>query len=149
MSNTFRPSVIMSQFEDMRILVEVIDRGGFSAAARWLGLSTQLVSRRIMALEARLGVQLLTRTTRRLALTELGRDYAERARRILAEVQEAELAMSSHVAIPRGKLRLTAPLSFGVLHLSPMLTSFLTLHPGVEIDLDLTDRTVDLVAEGF
>ena len=140
---------MMNQFEDMRMLIETIDRHGFSAAARRLGVSTQLVSRRIMALEERLGVQLLTRTTRRLAPTELGSGYVERARRILAEVEEAELALSTHLVEPRGTLRLSAPLSFGLSHLSSIIVDFLTLHPKVEIDLDLTDRRVDLVAEGF
>ena len=139
----------MNQLDDMRILVEVIDRGSFSLAAQQLRLSKQLVSRRIMALEDRLGVQLLTRTTRRLSPTELGRDFAERGRRIIADVAEAELAMSSHVVVPRGTVRLSAPLSFGVARLSPMLADFMRLHPDVEIDLDLSDRAVDIIAEGF
>ena len=139
----------MSQLEDMRILVEALDRGGFSAAAKRLGLSKQLVSRRVGALEARLGVQLLTRTTRRLSPTDLGRDYAARARLILADVKEAELAMSSHHAEPRGVLRVSAPLSFGLSHLSPLIAGFMQVMPKIKIDLDLNDRTVDLVAEGF
>ena len=138
----------MNQLEDMRIFVETVERGSFTAAARRLGLSKQLVSRRVIELEERLGVQLLIRTTRKLSATELGLDYAERARRILAEVMEADDTMANHLATPRGTLRLTAPLSFGVLHLTSLLTGFLTLHPGVKIDLDLTDRPVDLVAEG-
>ncbi len=139
----------MKQLEDMRIFVEALDRGSFSAAAKRLGMSKQLVSRRIMELEARLGVRLLVRTTRNLTPTELGEDYADRTRRILADVQEANEAMANHVATPRGTLRVTAPLSFGIFQLAPVLTGFLTLHPGVKIDLDLTDRQVDLVAEGF
>lgn len=139
----------MNQLEDMRIFVATVERGSFSAAARKLGLSKQLISRRVMGLEERLGVQLLIRTTRKLSPTELGLDYADRARRILAEVVEADEAMANHLSTPRGTLRLTAPLSFGVLHLTPLLTGFLTLHPGAKIDLDLTDRHVDLIAEGF
>jgi DNA-binding transcriptional LysR family regulator len=139
----------MSQLEDMRILLEVMDQGGFSAAARRLGLTTQLVSRRVMRLEERLGVQLLTRTTRRLTPTDLGRDYVERSRRILAEVEEAELALSSHLVEPRGRLRVSAPVSFGLSHLASIVHRFSALHPKVELDLDLSDRPVDIVAEGF
>jgi DNA-binding transcriptional LysR family regulator len=139
----------MNQLEDMRILVEVMDQGGFSAAARRLGLTTQLVSRRVMRLEERLGVQLLTRTTRRLTPTDLGRDYVERSRRILAEVEEAELALSSHLVEPRGRLRVSAPLSFGLSHLASIVHRFSALHPKVELDLDFSDRPVDIVAEGF
>jgi DNA-binding transcriptional LysR family regulator len=139
----------MSQIEDMRIVVEVVDRGSFSAAATRLGVTKQLVSRRVMALEERLGVQLLVRTTRRLAPSELGQDYVERARRIIAEVEDAEQAMASHVAAPRGTLRISAPLSFGQSHLSPLLAGFLSLHPGVRLELDMADRPVNLVAEGY
>jgi DNA-binding transcriptional LysR family regulator len=139
----------MNQLEDMRILVEVMDQGGFSAAARRLGLTPQLVSRRVMRLEERLGVQLLTRTTRRLTPTDLGRDYVERSRRILAEVEEAELALSSHLVEPRGRLRVSAPLSFGLSHLASIVHRFSALHPKVELDLDFSDRPVDIVAEGF
>ena len=139
----------VSQLEDMRILVEVVDRGSFSAAALRLGRTKQLVSRRIMELEARLGVQLLMRTTRKLTPTELGHDYVERARRILAEVEDANQTIASHVEMPRGTLRLTAPLTFGQTHLSQILTGFLSLYPGVKIDLDMTDRPVDIVAEGY
>lgn len=139
----------MNHLEDMRILVETLDRGSFSAAAARLALSKQFVSRRVAALEDRLGVQLLTRTTRKLSPTELGRDYAERARRILADVEEAELAMSSNLVEPRGTLRVTAPLSFGLSHLSPLVGQFLSLMPKVELDIDFNDRPVDLVAEGF
>lgn len=139
----------MNQFEDMRILVEVTERGSFSSAAERLGLTKQLVSRRIMALEERLGVQLLNRTTRRLALTELGSEFVERARRILADVEDAEQAMASYGTTLRGTLRVSAPLSFGQSHLSPLFTGFLALHPGVRLELDMIDRPVDILAEGF
>ena len=139
----------MNQLEDMRILLEVVERGSFSAAATRLGLSKQLLSRRVMALEDRLGARLLLRTTRRLTPTELGRDFAERARRILADVDEAELAVSGIDQVPRGLLRLCAPMSFGTLHLSSLLAGFLKLHSGMQIDLDLNDRRVDIVGEGY
>jgi len=139
----------MNQLEDMRILVEAADRGSFSQAALRLGQTKQLVSRRVMALEERLGVQLLIRTTRKLTLTELGQEYIDRARRILAEVEDAEQAMASHVVAPRGTLRITAPLTFGQSHLSPILAGFLSLHPEVKLDLDMTDRPIDIVGEGY
>ena len=139
----------MTKLEDMRLLVEVGDRGSLSAAASRLGLTKQLVSRRIMAMEERLGVQFLVRTTRRLALTELGHDYVERSRRIIAEVEEADQAMASHVSTPRGTLRVSVPQSFGRSHLSSLMTGFLCLHPDVRIDLHMTDRLVDLLAESY
>ena len=139
----------MNQLEDMRILLEVVERGSYSAAATRLGLSKQLLSRRVMTLEERLGARLLLRTTRRLTPTELGRDFAERARRILADVNEAELAVSGIDQVPRGRLRLCAPMSFGTLHLSLLLVGFLKLHSEIQIDLDLNDRRVDIVGEGY
>lgn len=139
----------MSRLEDMQLLVETVDRGSFSAAAARLGLSKQYVSRRIGALEERLGVQLMVRTTRRLNLTALGRDYLERARRILADVDDADAAVSSHGALPRGRLRIAAPVSFGQAYLSPLLARFVLGCPEVQVDVDLSDRTVDLVAEGY
>ena len=139
----------MGRLEDMRLLIDAVDHGGFSAAAMRLGVSKQLVSRRISELEARLGVQLVVRTTRRLTLTDLGRDYVERARRVLAEAEAADLAMIGHHETPRGRLRLSAPVSFGTMHLSPLVAGFLQLHPAIEVELDLSDRTVDLVAEGY
>jgi len=140
---------MVNQLEDMRMLVEVVDRGSFSAAAARLRLTKQLVSRRMMALEERLGVQLLVRTTRRLAPTELGQDYVDRARRIIADVDDADQAMASHMATPRGTLRVAAPLSFGQSHLSKLFASFLSRHPGVRLELDMADRYVDLLGEGY
>ncbi len=133
----------------MRILVETIDQGSFTQAARRMGLSKQFVSRRIMILEERLGVRLLVRTTRRLMPTGSGIEYAERARRVLADVEEADMVVGGRNPEPRGVLRISCPLSFGLSHLSPLLTGFKSVHPAVEIDLDLSDRTVDLVAEGY
>lgn len=139
----------MNELEDMRILVEILDRRSFSAASKRLGISKQLVSRRVIALEERLGVQLLTRTTRQLSPTDPGRDYADRARRILTEVEEAALAVSTHRVRPRGILRVSAPLTFGVSYLSPLIARFMVETPEVEIELDLNDRLVDLIGEGF
>lgn len=149
LTNTVNLNGTMSHLEDMRMLIETLDCGSFSAAAKRLGLSKQFVSRRITTLEARLGAQLLIRTTRSLSPTDLGKDYATRARRILADVQDAESAIASHLIVPRGTLRVSAPLSFGLAYLSPLLPRFMTEAPNIKIDLELNDRQVDLINEGF
>ncbi|MGF6572626.1 DNA-binding transcriptional LysR family regulator [Paraburkholderia sp. GAS333] len=137
------------QLEDMRIFVATVDARNFTAAASRLSLSKQFVSRRVMALEEALGVQLLIRNTRKLAVTELGQEFYERARRILGEVEDAEQAMSLRRAGPRGLLRVSAPMSFGMMHLSPLVAMFLRENGEVRFDMELSDRTVDVVGEGF
>ncbi|WP_176057219.1 LysR family transcriptional regulator [Paraburkholderia sp. BCC1876] len=137
------------QLDDMRIFVATVDAHNFTAAAQRLSLSKQFVSRRVMALEETLGVQLLIRNTRKLAVTELGQEFYERATRILGEVDDAEQAMSRQRAGPRGLLRVSAPMSFGMMHLSPVLALFLREHGEVRFDMELSDRTVDVVGEGF
>lgn len=139
----------MDVFEDMRIFVSAVDLGGFTAAAAQLGLSKQYVSRRVGALEARLGVRLLTRTTRKLAVTELGRIYYARAAQIIADVSDADLAVSSQGGQPRGLLRVSAPMSFGTMHLSRLVPRFLAAYPEVGLELELSDRAVDIVGEGY
>ncbi|SDV48321.1 LysR family transcriptional regulator [Chitinasiproducens palmae] len=137
------------QLEDLRLFVATVDAGSFTAAAEKLGLSKQYVSRRTMALEAEMGARLLNRTTRRLQATELGMTFYGRAMRILAEVAETQEVMANQGATPRGILRISAPMTFGTMHLSPRLPEFLRRHPQVQIELDLNDRAVDLVAEGY
>ncbi|WP_144152619.1 LysR family transcriptional regulator [Paraburkholderia sp. BCC1885] len=137
------------QLDDMRIFVATVDAHNFTAAASRLSLSKQFVSRRVMALEEALGVRLLIRNTRKLAVTELGQEFYERARRILGEVAEAEQAMSLRRASPHGLLRVSAPMSFGMAHLSPLVAMFLKKHPDVRFDMELSDRIVDVVGEGF
>lgn len=140
----------INALEDMRVFQEVVDAGSFTAAAERVGTSKQLVSRRIAALEARLGVRLLNRTTRRLSPTPLGLAYLEHAREIVAAVDQAEMAICQQGgARPRGTLRVSAPMSFGTLHLGPVLPAFLADYPEVSVELDLSDRAVDLVGEGF
>lgn len=139
----------MDVFEDMRIFVQAVDLHGFTAAADKLGLSKQFVSRRISALEARLGVRLLTRTTRQLAVTDLGRIYYDRAVQILADVSDADLAVSSQSGAVRGLLRVSAPMSLGTMYLSSLVPQFLQRHPEVSLELDLNDRAVDIVGEGY
>ncbi len=137
------------QLDDMRIFVATVDARNFTAAANRLSLSKQFVSRRVMALEETLGVQLLIRNTRKLAVTDLGQEFYERAKRILGEVEDAEQAMSLRRAGPRGLLRVSAPMSFGMAHLSPLVAMFLREHGDVRFEMELSDRTVDVVGEGF
>lgn len=139
----------MNQLEDMRIFATTVDAGSFTTAAETLGLSKQFISRRVMALEERLGVRLLNRTTRRLHITPAGQEYYTRALRILDDVGEAELAVSSQGAAPKGTLRVTAPMSFGTMHLGAVLPDFLLRYPAVGVELDLNDRPVDLIREGY
>lgn len=139
----------MSQLEDMQIFVTTVDAGSFTAAADRLGLSKQFISRRIMALEERLGGRLLIRTTRKLSVTDTGRAYYERALKIIDEVHEAEQQVSNENSSPRGTLRISAPVSFGSLHLGPAIARFMLQCPEVRIELDLSDRFVDIVGEGY
>jgi DNA-binding transcriptional LysR family regulator len=133
----------------MHAFRRVIERGSFRAAARDLGRSNAAVSKQIGDLEAELGATLITRTTRRLALTEVGRAYYERCARILDDLTEAETAVASLQSAPRGLLRVNAPMSFGLLHLAPALPAYMERCPEVRVDLVMNDRTVDLVEEGF
>ena len=127
----------------------VVEHRSFTAAAQALGLSKSTVSKAVARLEARLGQSLFHRTSRRLALTEAGRPLAERAARILAEARAAEEAARDAGAALTGRIRLAAPLGFGVANIAPLVASFLAAHPGIEIDLHLSDARVDIVADGF
>lgn len=139
----------MSQLEDMQIFVSTVEAQSFTAAAERLGLSKQFISRRIMALEERLGARLLIRTTRKLSVTDTGRSYYERALKIIDEVNETEQLVSRANTSPRGTLRISAPVSFGTLHLGPAIARFMAQCPDVAIELDLSDRFVDIVGEGY
>jgi DNA-binding transcriptional LysR family regulator len=139
----------MSLFDEMAIFVRVVEVGSFSGAALRLGMAKSIVSRRIASLEARLGASLFHRTTRRLSLTETGLAYVERARRILDDVAEAEDVARRLQGELKGKLRVAAPMSFGWRHVSPAVAEFLTAHPHLDIDLNLNDRRIDLVSEGY
>lgn len=139
----------MNLFEDMSVFAAAVEAGSFTGAAAKLGLAKSVVSRRIGDLETRLGVSLFHRTTRRLSVTESGAAFYERTARILADLSEAEDALRSLQGDLVGKLRVAAPMSFGTLHLARAVADFLALHPALEIELDLNDRRVDLVSEGF
>jgi DNA-binding transcriptional LysR family regulator len=139
----------MDKLRAMETFVRVVDGGSLTAAALALHTSLPSVVRTLAALEAALGVRLLNRTTRRMALTDEGREYCERCRRVLAEVDEAEAALSARRAAPGGRLRLTSPVTFGRLHVAPVATEFIVRHPAVHLDMLLLDRVVDLVEEGI
>jgi DNA-binding transcriptional LysR family regulator len=139
----------MNRFDDLAAFVAVVETGSFTAAAERLGSDKSAVSRRISALEERLGVQLLRRTTRTLNLTDSGRGFHQRAARILSDLEEAESALARAHGALRGRLRLSLPLSFGVRHMCRPIAEFSHEHPAVTFDLDLTDRKVDLLQEGM
>lgn len=139
----------MSRIEDAEAFVAVVDAGGFTAAARALDLSQPAVSRRIGALEGRLGVRLLLRSTRRFRPTAAGQAFYERCRRLLGDLEEAENEAAAQGAELRGIVRLAAPPSFGRNVLLPHLAAFATVHPAIKLDLALSERPVDLGEEGF
>lgn len=133
---------------DLRVFVQVVDSKSFTGAGERLGLPRSTVSRRIAALERRLGVRLLHRTTRKLELTDLGTSFYERCSASLQAIAEAEAEVKAAQAVPRGKLRMTAPHDLARF-LAPMVAAFIEAHPDVRIDVELSQRIVDLVGEGF
>lgn len=138
----------MDKLVAMRTFVEICDRGSLTAAADSLGKSQPTVVRVLAALEESLGVRLLRRTTRRMALTDEGRDYLTRARQILDDVRNAEQSLSTEAANPRGSLRITAPITFGSRHVGPVSLRFQQRYPDVNLELLLLDRVVNLLEEG-
>jgi DNA-binding transcriptional LysR family regulator len=139
----------VTELEDLRSFVEVVASGGLIRAAVRLGVSKSIVSRRITRLEAELGTRLLTRTTRGISPTEAGAEFKVRCDRILSEIEEARDAVAQQGRSVRGRLRLSAPLAFGVRHLAPVLGDLARLHPTLEVDVSYTDRVVDLLGERF
>ncbi|MYM67507.1 LysR family transcriptional regulator [Pseudoduganella sp. FT55W] len=139
----------MGQFRQISTFVEVVARGSLSAAARAEGIAPAMIGRRLDALETRLGVKLLQRTTRKLALTDEGAAFLEDCQRILAELEEAESAVSERSAHATGHLMISAPAGFGRQHVAPLLPSFLAEHRDVTVTLNMSDRVVDIVGEGI
>ena len=137
----------MNDLTAMAVFAAVVEAGGFTAAARRLGLSKSAVSKRVARLEADLGARLMNRTTRRLALTEVGEEYYAACARVVREAEAAALAVSHLQGEPRGLLKVSAPMSFGQRHLAPAIPAFLSAHPALRMDLDLNDRHIDLIAE--
>jgi DNA-binding transcriptional LysR family regulator len=140
---------MLDRLTSMQVFSRVAATGGFSAAARSLGLSQTMATKHVVALEERIGTKLFSRTTRRVTLTEAGRRFLEACDRILAEVEEAEAVAAADRVEPRGMLRLAGPLSFGMREIAPLIADFARLHPAVTVELGLSDRYVDLVDEGW
>ncbi len=138
----------MNRFDDLEAFVAVVETGSFTQAAERLGLAKSAVSRRVSALESRLGVELLRRTTRRLDLTDTGLGFYERGARLLADLEEAEAAAAQSHGELRGKLKVALPVSFGVRHMCAPIAEFTRSHPELYFELDLNDRRVDLLEEG-
>jgi DNA-binding transcriptional LysR family regulator len=139
----------MDRYQEMQAFAAVVDAGSFVRAADTLGLSKTAVSRLVGELEARLGVRLLHRTTRRLSLTTEGEVFLERCREALDLVHEAEAEVTAHAGEAAGHLRVNVPVSFGLMHLAPLWPAFMAEHPKVVLDVTLSDRLVDLVDEGY
>ncbi len=138
----------MGQFRQLQTFVDVVAKGSLSAAARAEGIAPAMIGRRLDALEQRLGVKLLQRTTRKLALTNEGAAFLEDCQRILSELEEAESAVAERSAKASGHLLVSAPAGFGRQHVAPLLPSFLSEHRDVTINLNLNDRVVDMIADG-
>lgn len=139
----------MDQLQAMRLFVRVADQGSFSTAAQQLGLARSVVTRRISALEARLGVKLMARSTRRLSLTSAGSAYLEKCRDILARVEAAETGLDAERQQPRGLIRISLPVSFGQRHLAPVLLQFSRQYPEISLNMEFTDRRSHLIEEGI
>lgn len=139
----------MDKFAALRAFTAVIDTGSFQAAGERLGIAKSVISRRVSQLEQSLQCRLLHRTTRRLSLTEEGRQFYQRTVQILTDLEDAELETTHKNMEVRGRLKLAAPLSFSLLHLSEAIDQFLIEHPAIELELDLNDRNINLVEDGF
>ena len=139
----------MDKLLAMNTFVQIVERGSLTAAAEALNKSLPSVVRVLATLEQSLDVRLLNRTTRRMTLTDEGRQYLTRCQQILSDVEEAELELSAQQREPSGHLNITAPIMFGKMHVTPAITSFLQQHKRVEVDLLLLDRTVNLIEEGI
>jgi DNA-binding transcriptional LysR family regulator len=141
--------LVVDRFEEMKAFETVVDAGSFVRAAEALQISKTAISRLIGDLEARLGVRLLHRTTRKLSLTVEGEVFHARCKELLADVEEAEAEVTARADEAVGMLRLNVPVSFGLQHLAPLWPAFLQQHPNVTLDVTLSDRIVDLVDEGY
>jgi DNA-binding transcriptional LysR family regulator len=140
---------MLDRLTGLEVFAKVAGAGSLSAAARAMGMSQTMVTKHIAALESRLGVKLFHRTTRRLSITDAGRNYLESSGRILAEIEAADAAVAADRIEPRGLLRLNAPVSFGTRQIAPLLAAFAEHHPRVTVELGLNDRLVDLAEEGW
>jgi DNA-binding transcriptional LysR family regulator len=140
---------MIDMIKAMQAFVSVVDKGNFVSAAEILNTSTAAISRQISGLESHLGARLLHRTTRRLSLTDVGQEFYSRSQIILNDVSEAEAIIGEQALQPKGVLRISAPLSYGIHWLGPLLTGFRKRYPELQLDIDLSDRAVDLANEGI
>jgi DNA-binding transcriptional LysR family regulator len=138
-----------ASLDGLIVFVEVVEGGGFTAAARNLDHSVSFVSKEIARLEDRLGVRLLNRTTRSVIPTDIGRVYYERCRQIIADARDAERGITESHAKPQGLLNISAPVSFGLAYLNDVLPEFLADYPEITLNVEMSDRLVDVIAEGF
>jgi DNA-binding transcriptional LysR family regulator len=139
----------MDKLRAMEIFVRIVERGSLTAAADALGMSVPSVVRALAALERTMGVRLMNRTTRRSSLSDEGREYYERCKRVLTEVEEADASISARRTEPKGRLRVTAPVMYGRMHVAPVVADFMAKYQDMEIELLLLDRVIDLVEEGI
>ncbi len=139
----------MDRIGALESFVAAVEAGSFVKAADARNTSKAVISKHVLGLEQRLGVRLLNRTTRRQSLTDAGRGYFERAKQILEALEDADATVASNALRPTGTLRVTAPLTFGLLYLAPLWGQFMSRYPDVKLDITLSDRVVDLVDEGF
>ena len=139
----------MDRLTEMEAFATVVDQGGFTDAARKMGISKSAVSKHVSSLETRLGARLLNRTTRRVSPTEIGLAYYDRARRVLNDAGEADALVSSMQSAPSGLLRISVATDFGVNHMSPILGDFLVDYPDITVNMVLNNRFVELISEGF
>jgi DNA-binding transcriptional LysR family regulator len=139
----------MDQLTGMRVFATIVDKGGFAPAAAALGMSKTMVSKHLAAIEDRLGVRLLNRTTRKIGLTEIGAEYLRRCQEIIQLVEEADGRLLESHDHPRGLLRVNAPVTFSERHLAPSIGEYRRRHPDVQVDLVVNDRVIDLIEEGF
>lgn len=140
---------MLDRLTGLEVFAKVAAAGSLSAAGRAMGMSQTMVTKHIAALEARLGAKLFHRTTRRLSITEAGRNYLEASERILAEIEAADASVAADRVEPRGLLRLNAPVAFGTRQVAPLLAEFTLRHPLVTVELGLSDRLIDLAEEGW
>jgi len=139
----------MDRLEGMRIFLRVAELGSFSAVAQQMNVARSVVARQVAALEAHLGAKLLARSTRRLSLTSAGASYLEKCREILSLVEAAEADLSEDRQAPRGHIRMTLPLSFGIHRVMPMIGDYMAANPGISVELDFNDHRVNLIEGGF
>jgi DNA-binding transcriptional LysR family regulator len=140
---------LLDRFQGLQVLLKVVELASLSGAARALRMSPTMATKHVAALEDRLGVRLLHRTTRKVTPTEIGRTYVQAVERILADLQDADAAAAADKLVVRGLLRVNVPVSFGTIEIAPLLKDLAKVHPDLTVDLGLNDRLVDLVEEGW